>query len=62
MFVSRRISALEKCLAHELEAFEVSEQIGRTIKEAETDIDQVTFLRKDLSPILLAARQLKALQ
>ena len=61
MFVSRRISALEKCLSHELESFETSEQIGRTIKEAETDIEQVTSLRKSLAPILLAARQLKAL-
>ena len=62
MFVSRRIAALSKCLTHELESFELSEQVGRSINEAESDIEHITILRKDLSPILLSARRLKALQ
>ncbi len=62
MFVSRRIAALEKCLLAELAAFEQSEQIGRTIEAAESDIELVNTLRKNLAPTLLTARRLKALQ
>ena len=62
MFVSRRISALEACLQKELHDFEQSEQIGRSIKTAEKDIELTVDLRKNLAPILLNARQLKSLQ
>lgn len=61
-FVSSRIAALETCLLAELEGFEQSEQIGRSIATAQADIEMVNTLRKSLAPTLLTARRLKALQ
>lgn len=62
MFVSRRISALENCLLAELSAWELSGLTGTSVEAAQHDIELVHALRKSLSPSLLNARQLKALQ
>ena len=62
MFVSRRISAMEECLNGELLAYEQSEQTGRTTAAAEVDIELSNTLRKHLAPVLLAVRQIKAVQ
>ena len=62
MFVSRRIAAMEACLRNELLSYEQSEQTGRTTAAAETDIELTNNLRKQLAPVLLSARQIKALQ
>lgn len=62
MFVSRRISALENCLLAELAAWELSGLTGTSVEAAQHDIELVHALRKTLSPSLLNARQLKALQ
>ena len=62
MFISRRIKALEECLATELRAWEQAEQTGRTTAAAESDIELSNGLRKALAPVLLAARRLKAIQ
>lgn len=62
MFISRRIAAMESCLKQELLSYEQSEQTGRTTSEAEADIELCNTLRKQLAPVLLTARQLKALQ
>ena len=62
MFISRRIKAMEECLAGELRAWEQAEQTGRTTAAAEEDIELAQGLRKALAPVLLSARQLKASQ
>ena len=61
-FISRRINALEDCLRAELEAYEQSEQTGRSIAAAELDIELCHAARKLLAPTLLQARRLKAIQ
>jgi len=62
MFISRRVQALETCLLTELQRYEDSEQIGRSIATAEKDIDIAQGLRDALAPTLLAARQIQAQQ
>ena len=62
MFISRRIHALEECLASELRAYEQSEQTGRTTAAAESDIEIANGLRKALAPVLLSVRRVKAAQ
>lgn len=62
MFVSRRIAAMEACLHQELLSYEESEQTGRTTAAAESDIELTNTLRKQLAPVLLSARQIKAQQ
>ena len=62
MFISRRINALEDCLRAELEAYEQSEQTGRSIAAAELDIELCHAARKLLAPTLLQARRPKAIQ
>ena len=62
MFISRRIKALEDCLATELRAWEQAEQTGRTTATAESDIELANGLRKALAPVLLSARRIKAAQ
>lgn len=62
MFISRRVSALRNIFARELEAFERSEQTGRSILAAEQDIELCHSIRKMLAPTLLQARRLRAVQ
>ncbi len=62
MFISRRVQALETCLLTELQRYEESEQIGRSIATAERDIDIAQGLRDALAPTLLGARQIQAQQ
>lgn len=62
MFISRRVAALRNCFAHELEAYERSEQTGRSILASEKDIEQCHAIRKMLAPTLLQARRLRAIQ
>ncbi len=61
MFISRRVNALEACLRSELEAYEQSEQTGRSIAAAEVDIELCHAARKMLAPTLLQARRQKAI-
>lgn len=62
MFISRRVGALENCLRTELEAYEQSEQTGRSIAAAEKDIELCHAIRQLLAPTLQEARRLKAIQ
>lgn len=62
MFISRRVQALETCLLTELKRYEESEQIGRSITAAESDIELAQGLREALAPTLLGARQIRAQQ
>lgn len=62
MFISRRVAALRQVFARELEAYERSEQTGRSIVAAEQDIELCHYVRKMLAPTLLQARRLQATQ
>ena len=62
MFISRRIKALEECLERELHEWEQAEQTGRSTAAAAVDIELTNALRKELAPVLLLARRIKAAQ